>query len=85
MIGGKKGRSSRHLMVLFGLALALMTVRLGWGAESTAELAVGNEPGLGFGVDYPVYFSGHDIVYLSPPVEGWEGFPLGNGDLGGMI
>ncbi|MCL5099437.1 MAG: glycoside hydrolase N-terminal domain-containing protein [Candidatus Omnitrophica bacterium] len=38
-----------------------------------------------FQVDYPAYFSQHDIVYLSPPTEGYEGFPIGNGDLGAMV
>lgn len=31
------------------------------------------------------YLSKHDIIYQSPAYEGFEGFPLGNGDLGGMI
>jgi hypothetical protein len=31
------------------------------------------------------YLSKHDIVYQTPAFEGFEGFPLGNGDLGGMV
>ncbi len=31
------------------------------------------------------YLSRHDIVYKSPFVDGYEGFPLGNGDLGVML
>lgn len=31
------------------------------------------------------YLSKHDIVYRTPSHEGFEGFPLGNGDLGGML
>lgn len=31
------------------------------------------------------YLSKHDIVYKTPAYEGFEGFPLGNGDLGGMV
>ena len=31
------------------------------------------------------YLDRHDIVYNTPAYEGFEGFPLGNGDLGGMI
>ena len=38
-----------------------------------------------FQLEMPFYLSKHDIVYLSPPVRGYEGFPLGNGDVGGMI
>lgn len=38
-----------------------------------------------FPVDYPAYLSKHDVVYLSPPTEGYEGFPLGNGDIGAMV
>jgi len=31
------------------------------------------------------YLSRHDIVYNTPAYEGFEGLPLGNGDLGGLI
>ena len=31
------------------------------------------------------YLSKHDIVYKTPAYEGFEGFPLGNGDMGGMV
>jgi alpha-L-fucosidase 2 len=31
------------------------------------------------------YLLKHDIVYKTPAFEGYEGFPLGNGDLGGMF
>lgn len=31
------------------------------------------------------YLSKHDVVYQTPAYEGFEGFPLGNGDLGGMV
>ncbi|WP_341216349.1 DUF5703 domain-containing protein, partial [uncultured Wocania sp.] len=31
------------------------------------------------------YLTKHDIVYKTPAYEGFEGFPLGNGDLGGMV
>ena len=31
------------------------------------------------------YLSKHDIVYKTPAYEGFEGFPVGNGDLGGMV
>lgn len=27
----------------------------------------------------------HDVVYLSPPRQGWEGWPLGNGRLGAQV
>ena len=35
-------------------------------------------------VDLPAFLSQHDIVYLSPATEGYDGFPVGNGDLGAM-
>ena len=31
------------------------------------------------------YLSRHDIIYNTPAYEGFEGFPLGNGDLGGLV
>jgi alpha-L-fucosidase 2 len=31
------------------------------------------------------YLSRHDIVYLDPDYNGFNGFPLGNGDMGGML
>ncbi len=40
--------------------------------------------GKGLDVDRAAYLSQHDVVYLSPAVDGYEGFPLGNGDLGTM-
>jgi alpha-L-fucosidase 2 len=38
-----------------------------------------------FDIEYPEYFSQHDIVYKRPSYKGYEGFPIGNGDLGGLI
>lgn len=38
-----------------------------------------------FNVDYSSYLSKHDIVYLEPEMEGYNGFPVGNGDLGGLL
>lgn len=32
-----------------------------------------------------IYLKKYDIVYLDPDYEGYNGFPLGNGDLGGML
>ncbi len=46
------------------------------------ELGFGQNPL--FVVD-STYLSKHDIVYKTPAYEGFEGFPLGNGDLGGMV
>ena len=46
------------------------------------ELAFGQNPL--FVVD-STYLSKHDIVYKTPAYEGFEGFPIGNGDLGGMV
>jgi hypothetical protein len=31
------------------------------------------------------YLSRHDVVYRTPAYEGFEGFPLGNGDVGGLV
>ena len=36
-------------------------------------------------VDMSEYLPKHDIVYQTPGYEGYEGFPLGNGNLGGML
>ncbi|MCC6442097.1 MAG: glycoside hydrolase N-terminal domain-containing protein [Armatimonadetes bacterium] len=38
-----------------------------------------------FAVDAPAYFARHDIAYRTPALEGYEGFPIGNGDLGAMV
>lgn len=38
-----------------------------------------------FSVNHSDYLSQHDIVYLDPDYNGFNGFPLGNGDLGGMV
>jgi len=36
-------------------------------------------------VDWDAYLSKHDVVFLSPTADGFEGFPIGNGDLGAMV
>lgn len=46
------------------------------------EIAFGQNPL--FIVD-STYLYKHDIVYKTPAYEGFEGFPVGNGDMGGMI
>lgn len=40
---------------------------------------------MSFRVEMEKFLSKHDIVYLSPPYQGWEGLPLGNGSLGGPL
>ncbi len=45
-------------------------------------LAQKNKEIIGFNVDYKNYLSKHDIVFLSPNYEGFEGLNIGNGDLG---
>ena len=49
---------------------------------SMAEIAFGQNPL--FEVE-STYLSKHDLVYKIPAYEGFEGFPVGNGDLGGMV
>ncbi len=47
-----------------------------------------SDTGFGAGlikVDYEKYLSQHDIVYLSPAGGGYEGLPIGNGDLAAMV
>ena len=36
-------------------------------------------------VDYQAYLAQHDVVYLSPANGGYNGMPIGNGDLGAMV
>lgn len=31
------------------------------------------------------FLSQHDVVFLSPPLDGWEGLPIGNGSFGGPL
>lgn len=38
-----------------------------------------------FNVDQAAFLSRHDLVFLSPPDEGWEGLPIGNGRMGGPL
>ena len=40
--------------------------------------------GRGLAVDRDSVLSQHDVVYLTPAEHGYEGFPIGNGDLGAM-
>jgi alpha-L-fucosidase 2 len=36
-------------------------------------------------IDYPAFLSQHDVIYQGPAVEGIDGLPVGNGDLGAMV
>jgi len=36
-------------------------------------------------IDYEAYLAKHDVIYLSPPDEPWEGLPTGNGDMGALM
>ncbi|MEI6143255.1 MAG: DUF5703 domain-containing protein, partial [Mariniphaga sp.] len=47
-----------------------------------SEIAAGQNPL--FVVD-STFLTKHDIVYKTPAYEGFEGFPVGNGDMGGMV
>ena len=49
---------------------------------SMSEIAAGQNPL--FVVD-STYLTKHDIVYKTPAYEGFEGFPVGNGNMGGMV
>jgi len=40
--------------------------------------------GTGLDIDRESFLSQHDVVYQSPAKDGYEGFPIGNGDLGAM-
>ena len=40
--------------------------------------------GKSLNVDREKYLARHDVVNLSPATEGYDGFPIGNGDLGAM-
>ena len=50
----------------------------------TASLCSAQQADILFGVGES-YLERHDIVYKTPGYEGYEGLPVGNGDLGGMI
>jgi hypothetical protein len=41
--------------------------------------------GTGLNVEMPSYLSQHDVVYCSPALDGGQGMPIGNGDLGAML
>ncbi|MBS2212663.1 hypothetical protein KEM09_14690 [Carboxylicivirga mesophila] len=50
-----------------------------------STIACTQETDLIFKVDSKTYLDKHDIVYKTPAYEGFEGLPIGNGDLGGMV
>ena len=52
-------------------------------ADSTEKNKIAFD-GKGLSIDQQAFLSQHDIVYLSPTEEGYDGFPIGNGDLGAM-
>ena len=68
-------KNFRHL-ILVSLCLAILYSLTN--GQDTKDFNV-------FSVDCENYLTKHDVVYKTPPFEGFEGFPLGNGDLGGMV
>lgn len=49
---------------------------------ASLQISFGQEPLFVVAQDY---LDRHDIVYKTPVYEGFEGLPIGNGDLGGMV
>ncbi len=41
--------------------------------------------GTSLSVDYAAYLAQHDLVYLTPPLQGEQAMPIGDGDLGAMV
>lgn len=52
-------------------------------SDNTGQNAISFD-GKDLDVDRQTFLSQHDVVSLSPAVDGYEGFPIGNGDLGAM-
>lgn len=80
------GRGNQFSMQLINsdMKIFILNVFIFFGAAFLTA-AQNSEQKNGFEIEYPEYFSKHDIVYKSPSYEGFEGFPIGNGDLGGLI
>lgn len=66
------------------LLYSLLFACLHLSAQESADYEYVNLSSSPFKVD-DSYLSKHDIVYLSPTQLEAEGFPMGNGDMGGMI
>jgi hypothetical protein len=64
---------SPRLPSLFKVALLVVQIVV-WDTSSLAAVVTG--------VDVAAH---HDIVYLSPARQGWEGLPLGNGTFGAQV
>ncbi len=63
-----------------------------FGPSNRANRADVNSPasgvlydGSGLNVDFPSFVAQHDVVYLAPALDGSQGMPLGDGDLGAMF
>ena len=83
---------NRHIIIAVVIVCLLTgTIALADSAESKDNKSPGKEVRLvSFGggmveVDYEQYLGQHDVVYLSPPAGGWEGMPIGNGDMAAMV
>jgi len=63
----------------FGFRVALTAA-----ADRHRATTVGFD-GESIAVDYGAFLSKHDVVYLSPPENGWEFLPVGNGDLAAPV
>ena len=81
-----KGRYLRYFLLLI-LSLSVVKVTAQTIEETHSDTirqhAIAFD-GKDLGVDRESFLSQHDVVYLSPATEGYDGFPIGNGDLGAM-
>ena len=58
--------------------------KLFYGKENDPCAASDKEKNV-FNIDMQEYLKRHDIVFLSPQEGGFEGLPLGNGDMAAMV
>jgi len=65
-------KNHKHLRISTLLYFVMALYRLGYAQDPLFKVEAS-------------YLSRHDLVYQTPAYEGYEGFPVGNGDMGGMI
>ena len=53
--------------------------------KKTLKALFENKSTIPYDVDMTKYLKKHDVVFRTPQLDGYEGLPFGNGDIGGMV
>ncbi len=79
------GLMKYFLLLIFSMSFITVVAQVSSGtfSDSKGQDTIAFD-GKNLSIDQQAFLSQHDIIYLTPTEEGYDGFPIGNGDLGAM-